>query len=50
MERDMQKLYAYEEDMQNKMVKYLDGNKIIQEEIQKKGWFNISLGNASIIC
>ncbi|KAJ2961384.1 hypothetical protein NQZ79_g3405 [Umbelopsis isabellina] len=36
MERDMQKLYAYEEDMQSKMVKYLDGNKVIQEEIQKK--------------
>jgi hypothetical protein len=38
MERDMQKLLAYGEDMQTKMVKYLDGNKIIQEEIQKKGW------------
>ncbi|CAO3678212.1 unnamed protein product [Umbelopsis vinacea] len=36
MERDMQKLLAYGEDMQNKMVKYLDGNKIIQQEIQKK--------------
>ncbi|CAO3658353.1 unnamed protein product [Umbelopsis ramanniana] len=36
MERDMQKLLAYGEDMQTKMVKYLDGNKIIQEEIQKK--------------
>jgi hypothetical protein len=40
MERDMQKLLAYSEDMQTKMVKYLDGNKIIQEEIQKKGRYH----------
>jgi hypothetical protein len=37
MERDMQKLLAYGEDMQAKMMKYMDGNKIILEEIQKKG-------------
>jgi hypothetical protein len=36
----MQKLLAYGEDMQSKMVKYLDGNKIIQQEIQKKGCYN----------